>query len=354
MRIGFDARMIDHPGIGRYIRNLLTAMLTFGSEDKFVLYGETAKLFDFKNCVIKEYAASAYNLREFFINPFRHDELDLVHVPHFNAPLYNINKLVVTIHDLIYLKFRQSRPSYIPDALARSIIAAVIRRADRIIAVSENTRKDIIEFFPYATGKIDVVYEAVDPIFKKVDDESLKSAIKKKYLLPDNVILFVGSLKKHKNIEGLIDTYKDLKSRGIKLVIVGRYRPREKDLLRKVHSTDALYLGEIPTQDLVAVYNLASLLVLPSLYEGFGLPALEAMACGLPIAASYAASLPEIIKDAGVFFNPYEAKDIADKICQVIKDEGLRKALIDKGADRVRDFSWEKTARETLEVYKKA
>lgn len=355
MRIGFDARMIDHPGIGRYIKNLLDAMTSSSGEHTFVLYGNAAKLRDFKNCQTIEYTAPPYDLRELFINPFRHDELDLIHVPHFNTPLGRIERLVVTIHDLIYLKFRESRPPYIPDLLARKIIGATVRKADKIIAVSENTKKDIIKFFPYAAGKIDVIHEAADPIFNKIVDERLKSAIKKKYSLPDAVILYVGSLKRHKNIEGLIDAYKNLKSRGIKhrLVIVGRYRPREKGLLEKIHSTDALYLGEIPTGDLAAVYNLANLLVLPSLYEGFGLTALEAMACGLPVAASSVASLPEVIGDAGVFFNPYDTTDIAVKIYEVIKDEGLKRGLIEKGFNRVRDFSWENVSRETIEMYRK-
>ena len=165
--------------------------------------------------------------------------------------------------------------------------------------------------------------------------------------------MFVGSLKKHKNIERLIDAYIDLKSKGIqhKLVIIGRYRPREAEIQKKIELTDALYLGEVPIEDLAVIYNLASLLIIPSLYEGFGLPAIEAMACGIPVVASSAASLPEVVGDAGILFDPYDASDISNKIYAVLKDEDLRRELIEKGLKRASAFSWEKAAKQTLELY---
>ncbi len=358
MRIGFDARMIDHPGIGRYIKNLLKAMLGLNTGCEFLVFGDENKLTTYNLKLttdqIIRWNAPIYSLQEQIFQPFIKYNLDVVHVPHFNVPFQRRNKLVITIHDLVYLKFPESRP-YFRGIVAKRVITNAVKKADRIIAVSENTKRDIIKEFPYAKRKIEVIYEAADPIFCKIDDEMRKENIRKKYKLPRDIILFVGSLKKHKNIERLIDAYTDLKSKVIqhKLIIVGRYRPREAEILRKIESTDALYLGEIPTEDLVSIYNLASLLIIPSLYEGFGLPALEAMACGTPVIASSSASLPEVIGDAGVLFDAQDKSDIFDKIYEVLKDEDLRQGLIKKGFKRTRSFSWVKTALQTIELYKK-
>lgn len=354
MKIGFDARMLDHPGIGRYIRSLLAAMPAAAKDYEFVLYGNLSELTDFKSCRKKEYTTPIYSWREFFSSPFGKDEFDLVHIPHFNAPFQKINRLVITIHDLIYLRLAESVPNWLKGLAAAYAVKRAVEKADRIIAVSENTKKDIIERWPKAKEKIRVVYEAADSLFKKISDEDKKEGIRRKYRLPHEIILFVGSLKKHKNIERLLEAYTSLKSRGIRhrLVIIGRYSPGETGILRKIESTDALYPGEVPIQDLVVIYNLADLLVIPSLYEGFGLPALEAMACGVAVASSSASSLPEVVGEAGILFDPYDISDISDKVYQVLMDKGLRQDLIEKGFKRVGDFSWEKTAEQTLDVYR--
>lgn len=358
MRVGFDARMIDHPGIGRYIANLLNAMFEQAGRDEFVLFGDSKMLstIDYGPSTVDiiEYNARIYGWAESFFDPFEKANLDIMHVPHFNVPiLERTNKLVVTIHDLIYLKFTESVPDFMQGIAVRYVISNAVKKADKIIAVSENTKKDIIEHFPAATGKVEVIHEAADPIFAKIDDEGKKEGIRKKYNLPPAIILYVGSLKKHKNIERLIDAYIDLKSKGIrhKLVIVGRYRPKEAQVLKKIQSSDALYLGEVPTDDLALIYNLASLLVMPSLYEGFGLPALEAMASGVPVAASSVASLPEVIGDAGILLDPEDISNISEVIYKGLVDDDLRRELIRKGLERVKEFSWKKTAQQTLQLY---
>jgi glycosyltransferase involved in cell wall biosynthesis len=354
MRIGFDARMIDHPGIGRYIRNLLNAMRHLDKSLEFILFGDPEKLLDFKDFAIKEYRASIYHFREFFSSAIDGKDFEVVHIPHFNVPYFKIKNLVVTIHDLIYLKFPESHSHFVPGIAIKLAISNAIKKTKKIIAVSENTKKDIIENFPdIDQSKIKVIYEAADPIFRKIDDPILSERIRKIYILPRDYILFVGSLKWHKNINLLIDAHSDLKSKGVehKLVITGRYRPREAEVSEKIKSSDVIYLGEVPAEDLVGIYNLATLLIIPSLYEGFCLPALEAMACGIPVAASNVASLPEVIGNAGVFFNPYDRSAISDAIYKILMNQDLRKELIRKGLARVNEFSWEKTARETLNIY---
>ncbi|MBI4708381.1 MAG: glycosyltransferase family 4 protein [Candidatus Omnitrophica bacterium] len=353
MRVGFDARMITHPGIGTYIRNLVSAMSQQLNKDELVLFGDPDKLFEFKNVTVREYKTGIYGFKELFLNPYKKESLDLVHVPHFNAPLTRINNLVITIHDLIYLKFDGSS-SFVKKAASKLVISNAIKNASKIIAVSENTRRDIQHYFPLSKGKIEVIYEDSDPVFLKNINSEKMQEIKKKYNLPDKIILFVGTLKKHKNIERLVDAYLSMKKRGIEhlLVVIGRYRPQEPEILKKINSSGAVYLGEVPLDDLIAIYNFATVLVIPSLYEGFGLPALEAMTCGLPVAASCLASLPEVIGEAGVLFNPYDVSDMANKIIEVLVDEKLRQGLIKKGRQRLEKFSWQKTAQETLGIYR--
>jgi alpha-1,3-rhamnosyl/mannosyltransferase len=354
MRIGFDARMIDHPGIGRYIKSLLSTMINLAKDSEFILYGEPKKLIEFKNKAhVEQYSTPIYSWSEFFSHPFKKNKPDIVHIPHFNVPFYEIKNLVVTIHDLIYLEIPESNPHFIKDIAVKYAISRAIMKAERVIAVSENTKKDIIKLFPDAEKKTKVIYEAADPIFKKIEDKDKLDEVRQKYNLPRDIILFVGSLKKHKNIERLIDVYTELKKRGLshRLVIIGRYRPREAEILDKVKTTDALYLEEISGEDLVVIYNLATLLVIPSLYEGFGLPVLEAMACEVPVVCSNVASLPEIATDAALYFSPEDTEDMADVIWEVLIDANLRANLIRKGLKNLKRFSWEKTALLTHQIY---
>lgn len=353
MKIAFDCRLIDHPGIGRYIRNLLFFMMLQEKPHDFYLYGDPIKLSFMKQSHNLPYYAPIYSAKEFFIDPFIARQADILHIPHFNAPLRKKMPLVITIHDLMYLRLKESA-AWFKRRVAQAVFLNALKKADKIIAVSENTKKDIINFCPKANGKINVIYEAADPVFKKISDVVKLESVRKKYDLPEEFILFVGSLKRHKNIERLLLAYSGLKNRGIrhKLVIIGRYRPDESEILGKIRLTDALYLNEVPTQDLLCIYNLASVLALPSLYEGFGLPVLEAMSCGLPVVASSATSLPEVAGDAGVLCNPLDYKDISDKIYVVLTDQHLRNTLIEKGLKRVTHFSWGKTAKETLDLYK--
>jgi len=360
MRIGFDARMIDHPGIGRYISNLLKAMLELNSKHEFFLFGSKAKLSAFnlrlsaENFI--EWNPPVYSLQE-QVAPYEKYNIDIVHVPNFNVP-FNIGKgrgtgkLVVTIHDLIYTKF----PEYLPSSkrkIARFLIKNAIKKAGKIIAVSNNTKKDIIDFNPTVREKIEVVHESVDPVFQRIDDQSKLRPVKEKYKLPDRFLLFVGSLRRHKNITRLLEAYKILKEDKIshKLVIIGRYDPKEPKILESIENADAAYLGEVPTEDLVIIYNLSSLFILPSLYEGFGLPILEAFACGLPVVASGVSSIPEVIDNPDALFDPNDARDIANVMRKILENEGLGLELINKGVNRLGFFSWKRAAENTLNVY---
>jgi glycosyltransferase involved in cell wall biosynthesis len=404
MRIGFDARMIAHPGIGRYIRSLLRGIIPLLGENELVLFGDEGRLLDSSalrpqndsdalrpqndsdalrpqndsdalwpqndkgvarndgNVKIVQWDAPIYSLQEQISWPFDKYGLDVVHIPHFNMPgLIGIGrrkgkeKIVLTVHDLIYTKFPQNL-TIIKRVLARPIIKNSIEKADRIIAVSENTKKDIIGISACAKDKTNVIYEAADPVFRRINDINELKRIKEKYALKDNFILFVGSLKQHKNIKALISAWKLLRHKGImpELVVIGRYHPRERDIFNDIKTAGVKYIGEVSGQDVPAIYNMAKLFVMPSLYEGFGLPVLEAMACGVPVCSSNAAALPEVVGDAGLLFDPYNVDDMDEKIERILSDEGLRRDLIDKGLKRVNEFSWEKAAQETFRVYERA
>ena len=193
MRIAIDARMIDHPGIGTYIRNILRSLLKCASGNEIVLYGDPAKLSEFP-VEKKMYTASVYSYNELFRSPLAKDKFDLVHIPHFNAPFGKINNLVVTIHDLIYIKVAQSGVSPFKKTVAKWMFANALNKAKVIIAVSNNTRNDLIEYFPHAKDKITVIYEAAELEYKKITDRQKLNSIKQKYNLPENFIVFVGSI----------------------------------------------------------------------------------------------------------------------------------------------------------------
>lgn len=359
MKVGFDVRMIAHPGIGRYIRNLLNAMERLDSGHEFVLFGDRLQV---TGCRLQaaakdivEWKAPVYSIQEQLSSPFDRYGLDIVHIPHFNVPWRTgkgKEKLVVTIHDLIYAKF----PGYLPflkRKAAAYLIKSAIARADGIIAVSENTRKDISGMSPDSDTKIQVIHEASDPQFGVIQDKTYLKRVKEHYSMPDgDILLFVGSIKKHKNLRGLLAAFKKIRNKAAcSLVIAGRYHSDEPGILEDIKSSGAVYLGEVQAEELPAIYNIAKALVFPSFYEGFGLPLLEAFACGLPTVISDASSLPEIGGSASLYFNPYDIDDMCDKIYAVLTDKTLQKTLIEKGAKRLKDFSWQKTAEETLAAY---
>ncbi len=354
MKIGFDSRLINHPGIGRYIKNLLDFMLRGqGKEENFTLFGRPEDLTGFPAAKIVNYQQPIYRYKEIFFAPFAKYGVDLLHVPHFNAPLKKRMPLVITIHDLIYLKISGSAPAYKRFA-AKRIILKAIKNADKIITVSQNTKNDLIDLYPKAGDKISVIYEAADPIFKKITDQQALEATKILFGLPEKYILFVGSLKKHKNIEGLIHAYSQLKKKGLEhhLVVVGRFHRQEKQILEKIKACRALYLGEVSDNELVKIYNLADLLVLPSFYEGFGFPVLEAMACQIPVIASNVSSLPEIIGEPKFLFDPKNNQELAQKINLVLTDSSIRNECIKNGQKISAEFNWENAAKETLNLYR--
>lgn len=234
-----------------------------------------------------------------------------------------------------------------------------LKNIDAVITISETSKKDICRFLGIHPNKVHVIYLAPKKIFRQITNESLLSSVKKKYDLPEKFALYVGDVNYNKNIPTLIKACKIAK---IPLVICGKQAVEidSKDLnhselahLRNINFDGVLKLGFVSDSDLVAIYNLATLYCQPSLYEGFGFPLLEAFACGTPVVASKTQALVEIGEGGALFANPNDAEDFAKKIARLTEDKETREQLVNTGKVIVKNFSWEKTARETLDVYKK-
>ncbi len=336
-KIGFDARMADHPGIGRYIRELSRELVADPAGSQITFLRGTSPI---------------YSLSEQVEMGWRSRHFDLLHVPHFNIPVMYGGKLVVTVHDLIYLR----NDNYLRYAYVSWLFRVIEKKAAAVITVSEYTKKDLLDHFPsLRPDRVFVTYEAASPIFQKITDSRILDAAKERFAIKKPFVLYVGSLKAHKNIPALIRAM-DFLRRGKKieheLVLVGRSDPKNRemaDLLAR-HSF-VRYLGELSDSDLVYLYNMADLFVLPSFWEGFGLPVLEAMACGTPVAVSNRASLPEVAGDAALLVDPASVDGISDVLYNILSDNELRKDRVSKGFDQVKRFSWKNTAQQTLKVY---
>ncbi len=297
------------------------------------------------------------------------ENVDLVHYPYFEPffltlPLKKVAPTVVTVHDLIPLVFPEHFPAGIKGLLKWQIQKFSLRGCQGIITDSESSKNDIVRFTDFPKDKVQVVYLAPAPDFKKLEIGNWKLEIKQKYHLPDIFVLYVGDATWNKNLPKLIEAMKKI---NVPLVMVGkalaeedfdRTNPWNQDLI-KIHelcrnNQKILRPGFVPEEDLVGLYNLATVFAMPSLYEGFGLPVLEAMACGCPVVTSRAGSLAEVAGEAATFVDPDKGEEIADRLLKLLRlPNEERKKTVQKGLEQAKKFSWEKTAKETLAVYRK-
>lgn len=367
MRIGIDAMFLvsgKGGGIERYLRGLFKGIEKVDKTNEYFIFtnkdcGGAFKLpGNFKE--VPSPASAAFRpskiLWEQFILPFqaKRRKIDVMFSPANIAPFLHPFPTVTVMHDMIPF-IRPEGFGAIELAALKTLFYLSAKSSNAIITDSKSSKDDIVRIFKAPEEKVRVVYAACDseafvPAGARREDLK-KYGIEKKY------ILYVAARRKYKNIDGLVRAYKILKQRHRvehMLVITGLGGRADEVLSGLVKELglerDVLFSGFIPDEELPLLYSGADVFVYPSFFEGFGLPVLEAMACGVPVAASNATSVPEVVGDAGLLFNPNDTEDIANSVYRLLTDKILKAKMIEKGFARVKEFSWEKTARETIKI----
>ncbi len=365
MRVAIDARKLHDFGIGTYIRNILRQLARIDRQTEYVLICQprdrelAVSLGD--NFRVEVNTSPPYSLREQVSIPWTlvRTRARVLHEPHYVLPPLARCRSVVTIHDCIHLRFPQYLRNRAALTYARTQMGAAARRSDRILTVSEASKRDILEFFDVPAEKITVIHNAIDEHFETAPPEDEVRRVAERYQLQERFVLYVGNVKPHKNLVRLLDAFHLLRRspdlQDVKLVIIGDEISKYAALRRAIHRYNlhkfVRFLGFLPDERLAIVYRLASVFVFPSLYEGFGLPPLEAMASGTPVVTSNVSSLPEVTGDAALLVDPTSAEAIADAMARVLRDPALAAQLAAKGLARSREFSWERAATRIRDIY---
>jgi glycosyltransferase involved in cell wall biosynthesis len=373
LHIVIDARRIRDFGIGTYIRSLVHALGQLDRDNRYTLVSGPAD--------VRTLAGLPENFNTAVYTRTDHDAVDhiafplflrslhpgLVHIPLNRVPLFMIHPYVVTIHDMANLLFEE-KASSLRMQLRRYRFRRGLVRANRVIAVSDSTKRDVENMMGVPPYRIRRVYNAPDPGFfmRASSAGGQQHRILERYQIHYPFLLYAGNIRRHKNIPRLIEafavvreelsshpTYKDLR-----LIIIGdtisQYPGVRQAVIKSRVETVVRFLGFVPFDTLRCFYESAAAFVFPSRYEGFGLPPLEAMACGTPVVTSNASSLPEVVGDAAIQVHPENVFDIARGIREVLLDEELRATMIRRGREQASRFSWNWTARQVLEIYKEA
>src|SRR5262249_31845124 len=292
------------------------------------------------------------------VNALRQVDADVVHFTNGMLPVMSPVPTVVTIHDMSLRLY----PRYHPPRrvlLNRPLVDLAARRADAIVTVSETAKRDIVRLYRIDPDRVHVVYEAAAPAFRRVTDPGGLQRVRTKYGFRDRVILYVGTIEPRKNLPTLVEAFARGRRRGDldhQLVCVGPYGWLSRDLderVRRANVADAItFTGYVPFEDLPAIYSLAEMFVYPSMYEGFGLPVVEAMACGTPVVTGRAAALAEVGGDAVEHVERLDADALCDAMATLAKSPGRRRGLAERGLERSRRFSWDAAARQSLDIYR--
>lgn len=366
MKIGFDAKRAFHnsSGLGNFSRNTINALSRYYPEDRYYLFhsGTREGLFvPPKNAEELKPQGFWNNLKKIW-RRFRltglakEKKLDIFHGLSHELPVGIENtgvKTVVTIHDLIYLRY----PEYYP-AIDRNIYDRKFRHscriANRIHAISEQTRNDLIRFFAVPGKKIQVIYQSINPIFYEPSNELIRGLVQEKYQLKDKFLLYVGTVEPRKNLVAVLEAMVST-GIGLPLVVVGKptsYQLQVQSFL-EAHQDQlkVIFLTGVSDSELVAIYQMAEVMIYPSLFEGFGLPVAEALASGCPVITSNCSSLPEAGGDAALLVDPRDPNQIGNAIRSVVGDEGLRKSMIEKGKVHAQRFAPEYFAAQLKQLY---
>lgn len=375
MKIGIDIRMLSEgkrTGVEGYTLNLLTHLFQIDKENQYKLFFnafkgpsfDIDKAFNFPNVEIKKTKIpnKLLNLSFILLNYPKISKIldcDIFFCP--NIMFYSLSKgcqNIITFHDLAF--------SYFPHfySIKRRLWHRVVnpkklaQKNDKIIGVSQATKDDLISQYNVPVDKIKVIYSGLDENLEICNDQNKLEEIRKKYSLPQDFILSLGSIEPRKNIVGLISAYEKLREKNKinnKLVIAGEKAWCYKKIFDKweqsKYKDDIIFPGFVEEEDKVFLYNLSKLFVYPSFYEGFGFPALEAMACGVPVVTSFISSLPEVCDNAALLVDPYNIDDLALGVYNGIVDIELRNNLIENGLARIKVFKWDNCAREVKKLF---
>jgi len=382
MKIAIDALplMMPKTGIGFYTHHLLSEFIRIAPENEYYLCDILWKQIFYNLIKIEDFPTMAETFQH--ISGFPHplkivsrillflytrttgakkiENTDLFFGPNFRAIFRDSLKTVITIHDMAHEYY----PENVDEKLLRHLkqeLPQTARLATLIITDSQNTKMDVLKFLNVPEDKVKVIYIGVDKTFRPINDPIVLEATRKKYHLPGEFILYLGAIQPRKNIAGLIGAYHLLcQDPGFKyhLVVAGGVGWKNQDISRLVVELGLkdriIFTGYISSLDLPNLYNLAAAFIYPSFYEGFGLPVVEAMACGIPVVTSNNSSLPEVGGDAVIYVNPHSADEVANGIRRILSDKELRSQCIARGLERAKIFSWEKCASETLTVLNEA
>lgn len=368
--VAFDARYVHdrHHGIGRHAYNLLDALTRLDLDRSYVAfyhpdYPNTRfnmeMLRERPNVELRPIRLPLYLPSEQLVWPIllARVQADLFHTPYVVLPLLAHIRSIITVHDLIFERYPEFRPRSYLQRFYRPVTQLGVKRADVVLTDSESASRDIQAYYRINQAKIHVIGEGVDPTFHRESNPLHLVAVRERYGLPERFILTLGVGRPHKNIETLVEAFARLDpALDAALVIGGEPDPRFPDgVSARIHAhgiaSRVLRPGRIQEADLSAVYSLADVFVFPSIVEGFGLPPLEAMACGTPVLASTAAAVSEVVGNAALAFDARDPEQLATLLSRVLTDAALRTTLTQRGQERARVFTWERVARETLKVY---
>jgi glycosyltransferase involved in cell wall biosynthesis len=367
LRIGIDARANHFPGIGRYIREIIHHLSDLDATNRYMVYFSNpadVATFPYNNGNFKPVLVKSdiYTVAEQFklTRRLNMDRLDIFHSPtSLNVPLLKPCRHVVTVHDLLL----KVMPSHLPSALSwvyyNLMNIRTIRYADRIITVSNFTARELTARYPGAADKIDVVQHGIGRAFSPTRDQHLKDAVLKRHGMPEKYLLYVGTRKKHKNLGNLLLAYSTVPEQlrdEYPLVLVGKRDPRCTDVQKIIDEKslrrNVLEVGFVEEENLPYIYAGATLFIFLSIYEGFGFPLLESMACGTPVVASRIPPFVEVAGDAAVFVDPLDPPSVGNAIVSLLEDSVMRENLSKEGEIRAKDFTWNRAAERILDIYR--
>jgi glycosyltransferase involved in cell wall biosynthesis len=372
MRIAIDIGRVNEFGIGTYIWNLVRNLSQLDDRNEYLLAGtdrnfhELGPLGPNFTQFIQSDRTGSWREQLSLTLALGKRKPDVVHIPHHDCPFMMPGRLVVTIHDCVHVKFPPENLSRLRRYELYWRTKRAVESASQILAVSNSTRDDLLNIFNLDANRISVVHNALDERFSAEKNGTDRKTVLERYQLHDPFILYSGRIRPHKNIHRLIEAFAVLKSelrddeqyRNLKLIIIGdelsRHQYLRLTVVRSGVQQDVRFFGFVPKSTLQVFYQSAALFAFPSLYEGFGLPPLEAMASRTPVLASNTSSLPEVLGDAALLVNPENVFEIARGMKSILMEDALRARLVERGMTHISKFSWATAARQVIEAYKRA